>query len=164
MRKQIIGERILQVMTTPDRAAAIVGDLDERGVSSTQFWLAIGSNVLHSITPGVLKAAAKGCIAQFVFALAIATAMVFAYILLPVTLWPWFAALEILAAQIFTGYWITRRAEKQPLLICMLVVAADCILGLLRVNNASINMAIWSIPLLATTVAIDRRHRRKSVA
>jgi hypothetical protein len=77
----------------------------------------------------------------------------------------------ILGSQILTGVWPGRQRDKRTLLICLIVVAVNCVLGRpLRVNstdtpfNAPIWMSIWSIPLLATTVAIGRTHRRKSLA
>ncbi len=144
-----------------ERATAIVGDLEESGTGATRFWLAIGSNILHSIDREVLIAAFKGWLAQFVFPLLPGMLLTYAASRSSAVelWWPWIAALVILAAQILTGYWLTRQREKRPILICLLVVIADCVVGLLKGNNASINMAIWAIPLLLTTVAIARRRK-----
>ena len=50
MRKQTIGEGVLQIAMSQERAAAIVGDLEESCTGAMRFWLAIGSNILHSIS------------------------------------------------------------------------------------------------------------------
>ncbi len=148
---------------TPERAAAMVGDLKQNGVGPLEFWMAIGSSVLHAISADVLVAAAKGFFLQFLLALLLTPVMPFMF-LLRFASWPWVSALLILGIQVLTGIWLGRQTDRRPLLACMIVVVADCVLGLLRFNNASINMSIWSIPLLATTAAISRRHRRKSIA
>jgi hypothetical protein len=134
MLEHTVGEWILSTITTSDRAASIVGDLIQARTNSIRFWMAIGSNVLHAITPRVVGAAVVGL----------------------------FAVLSGLGTQILTGLWIGRSRQKQPLLVCLLVVVVDCVLGLLKVNNASVNMAIWSIPLLLGTIAMHRKHWRRA--
>jgi hypothetical protein len=163
MRKQNVGEWILGQMMAPERAGAIVGDLEQNDVGGVGFWMAIGSSVLHAINADVLGVAAKGFLLQFLLALLLAPVRFFPF-LLRTGPWPWTSAPVILGIQILTGVWLGRQTDKRPLVTCMLIVAADCVLGLLRFNNASINMSIWSIPLVATTVAIGRTHRRKSIA
>ena len=164
MLKQELGGWILQLLMAQDRAAAIVGDLEENGVSSMQFWRAIGSNILHALNMEVLIAAGKGCLAQFAFAVLLTPISTLGFFLLPFTVDRWVAALLILIAQILTAWWITSQKVRQPILIGLLVVIADGVLGLLRINNASINMSIWAIPLLISTVAINRSRQRRSIA
>jgi hypothetical protein len=164
MHRQTIGQWILGCLMTQDHAAAIVGDLEENHFNHLSFWRAIVSNVIHATTRATLMAAIKGCLAQFVFSLLLAPVTFAAFYFSPLPYLHWIAVISILTVQIVTGFWIARQKEKQPLLVCLLVVAADCVLGLLHFNNASINMAIWSIPLLLTTIAIDRRNRQKSIA
>ncbi|HXE62154.1 MAG TPA: hypothetical protein VN519_01365 [Bryobacteraceae bacterium] len=164
MHRQTIGEWILGRLMTQDHAAAIVGDLEENGVSHMRFWLAIASNVIHSISRATAMAAVKGCLVQFAFTLLLSPVVTVAFYFLPLRYFLWIGAISILPVQIFTAFWITRQKQKQPLLICLMIVLIDCALGLLKINNVSINMAIWSIPLLLATIAIDRRNRQKSIA
>lgn len=167
MRREKVGEEILKCLTTPDRAPAIIGDLTERGAGAARFWREIGSNVLHAITPGVLSAAGKGFLAQLGLAILFSQITLVAF-LAPGDPWRWLpalSALTILADQIVTGLWIARRGERAPLLAALLVAIADCALGVLKVNAASINMAIWSVPLLlAAACGVWLRRRERVVA
>jgi hypothetical protein len=47
MRNANVAERILSLITTPDRAAATVGDLIETHVGVWRFWFTIGSQFLR---------------------------------------------------------------------------------------------------------------------
>jgi hypothetical protein len=164
MLEHTVGEWILSTITTSDRAASIVGDLIQARTNSIRFWMAIGSNVLHAITPRVVGAAVVGLLAQFVV-LAIPSITIILLLRssgFSIYVWHWFAVLSGLGTQILTGLWIGRSRQKQPLLVCLLVVVVDCVLGLLKVNNASVNMAIWSIPLLLGTIAMHRKHWRRA--
>ena len=53
-------------------------------------------------------------------------------------------------------FMIARYGKTRALGICIIVVLADCLLGALRINNANFNMAVWAIPLLASTLATRR--------
>ena len=68
----------------------------------------------------------------------------------------WYAGLTSLATQVLIGYGIARYGKARALGICLLVVATDCLVGF-RVNNVSISMAIWAVPLLAGTLVASRR-------
>lgn len=155
-----IGERILELVMASDRAAAVVGDLQEHGMGPARFWLAIGSNLLHAINSETLIGAGKACLLQFLFPFALLPLLMVGTLRMSFVRWQLITTFVLLISQVLTGYWITRQKETQRVLICLLVVAADCALGLLKVNNGSINLAIWSVPLLAVTIMVQRGSRR----
>jgi hypothetical protein len=164
MLEHTVGEWILSAVTTPERAASIVGDLIQNRTGSIRFWMAIGSNVLHALTLKVIGAAIVAWFAQFlIFVIpSLALAYLFRFHVLSIYLLHWFAIFLCLGTQILTGLWIGRPTQKQPVLVCLLVVIFDCALGLLNVNNASINMAIWAVPLLLATITMHRRRWRRA--
>ena len=51
-----IAERILSLVTTPDRAGATVGDLIESRVGALRFWFTIASQILRRATVPALVA------------------------------------------------------------------------------------------------------------
>ena len=163
MRSYEIGQWILSQITTPERAACIVGDLLESRCHAIRFWAAIGSHLLHAVTPKVLGAALGGFVAQFVI-LAIPAALLGIGALavrLPMYALHWYAIFACAACQILIGYWIGRSRRNGAVLICLIIGLMDCALGLLGVNNASANLAIWSIPLLASAVLCHRGSLRR---
>jgi putative Mn2+ efflux pump MntP len=161
MLNQSVGEWILSAVTTPDRAASIVGDLIQSRASSIRFWTAISSNVLHAITPR-LGVAIVAFLAQFIVFLIPSIAITYCLRSSVLSIYQWHscAVLSFLGTQMLTGFWIGRASQRLPLLVSLLVVVFDCALGVLNVNTVSINMAIWSVPLFLGTIAAHRRHRR----
>lgn len=158
MRNHDIGQWILSRITTPERAASIVGDLIESRCDAIRFWTAIGSHLLHAVTPKVLGIALAGFVAQFVI-LAIPAALLGIGALavrLPMYALHWYAVFACAATQLAIGYWFGRSHQNGALLICLIIGLLDCALGFLGINNASINMAIWSIPLLPCAI-LSRR-------
>ena len=152
MRNANIAERILSLVTAPDRAAATVGDLIESRVGALRFWSAIGSQILHrTAMPAVVA-----FLAQYFLDFWAGFGLMF---ITSFTLFRWVADLTQLASQVLTGYGIARYGKTRALGICIIVVLADCLLGALRINNANINMAVWAIPLLASTLATRRSAR-----
>jgi hypothetical protein len=155
MRNRVVGEWILSAVTTPDRAEAIVGDLAEHHVSPIRFWTEISSNVLHAIDRPTIATALICFLTQFlVFAF---LGWVFIYCAtaskLSLKLWHICLVLICLGTQILTGVWIGI-AKKKPLLVCSLVSALDCALGLADVSDASVNMATWAVPAFLGTLAV----------
>lgn len=68
-------------------------------------------------------------------------------------------ALACMATTILAGYWIGRRSERRALLVGLSIALMDCAVGACNVNNASINMAVWSVPLMAGAILYRRgRH------
>jgi hypothetical protein len=145
-----IAERILSLVTTPDRAGATVGDLIESRVGALRFWFTIASQVLRRLViPGVL-----GFLAQFFLFFWAGFALRFSIIHLsrPFTV----VRITLLATQVLVGYVIARYGKMRALGICLIVILADCVIGAMNVNNANINMAVWAIPLLASTLVTRR--------
>jgi hypothetical protein len=162
MLNQSVGEWILSAVTTPDRAASIVGDLIQSRASSIRFWTAISSNVLHAITPRLIGVAIVAFLAQFVVFLIPSIAITYCLRSSVLSIYQWHscAVLSFLGTQMLTGFGIGRANQRLPLLVSLLVVVFDGALGVLNVNTVSINMAIWSVPLFLGTIAAHRRHRR----
>ncbi len=71
-----IGQFILLLIFDADQAASIVGDLIESRVRPLRFWTAIGSHLLHALTPKVFGMALAGFLAQFVIIETLALALV----------------------------------------------------------------------------------------
>jgi hypothetical protein len=159
MHKQRLAEWILSIVTTPARASAQVGDLLENGCGPLAFWAAIGSTLLRAVTWKELKESVIGFSAQFVFLVVLLTPMiqVFSVPRLPPETLHWVLAAISLCTQVLTALWIGRAGRQKPVLVSLLISLFDCILGLFNVNNVSINMAVWSIPLLLTSVVLHRR-------
>jgi hypothetical protein len=149
MRNANIAERILSLVTTPDRAAATVGDLIESGAGAPRFWVTVGSQILRRTS----KPALGAFLAQFVLIFCAGFGLRF---MTSFILFRWIVELTLLATQLLVGYGIARYGKQRALGICLIVALADCVLGALRINNGNINMAIWAIPLLASTLATRR--------
>lgn len=152
-------EWILSLVTTPERAATIVGDMVEDGRSTFRCSTAIASHLAHALTPGLIGRAMGGFLAQFLLSTAVALAV---SPLLPLlmhrwSLYHWFFVVAFVGTQLATGYWIGRWNHRRSLLLVLLVMLLDFTAGALNVNNANINMALWSIPLLAGTLLYRRR-------
>jgi hypothetical protein len=161
-----IREWTLSLVTTPERASAIVGDMVEEGRGTFRCWTAIASHLAHAITPGAIGLALTGFVAQFILALAAGMAVISVFrILFPpfdighLRAEYWCAVLTFLAVQVLTGYWIGHAGQCRALFLGLTVALLDCAIGALHVNNASINMAVWSIPLIAGTLLYRRRYR-----
>ena len=153
MRNAHVAQWILSLVCPPDRAASTIGDLIESGAGPARIWSVVGGQVLHAV-PFALAA----FFTQF-FIFGIQAGIVLRLI------WPgyawgggfaWYAGLTSLATQVLIGYGIARYGKARALGICLLVVATDCLVGF-RVNNVSISMAIWALPLLAGTLVTRRR-------
>ena len=159
MLSQTVGEWILSVVTTRDRATSIMGDLVESRVSSIHWWAAIGSNVLHAMTLRIVGTAIVALLAQFILFVIPSVALMYCLRIsvLSFQAWHWCSVFSFVGTQVLTGLWIGRANQKQPLFVCLLVVLLDWALGLLKVNTVSVNMAIWSVPLLLGTFAVHRR-------
>jgi hypothetical protein len=149
-------EWILSLVTTREHAATIVGDMVEEGRGTFRCWTAIASHFIHALTPSMLGMALTGFFAQFL--LFFVPAMIaFRFVLTPwfdeqhFRILHWCTVSAFVATQIVTGYWIGRWDRRRYLLPSLLVILLDCTVGALNVNAANINMAIWSIPLLAGT-------------
>ncbi len=69
MREGRFYKPVFSMITTPERAASIGGDLIEEGAGPARMWAGIGSNLLHSFDVRMLGAAFAGFIAQFVLTL-----------------------------------------------------------------------------------------------
>lgn len=168
MRNYAFGEWILSLITARDRAASIVGDMIESRCSALRFWAGIGSHLLHAITPAVIRMALAGFIAQFVLLIPLALAIALAYMFgravlglpLPIYLFGLGAGFACFGIQTLIGYWFGRYSSHRALLVCLMVGLVDCALGALNWRNASINMAVWSIPLLVGAIAGFRRSSR----
>jgi hypothetical protein len=157
MRNATTAERILSLVTTRDRAAATVGDLIESRAGALRFWFTIGSQVLRrAAVPAVV-----GFLAQFFLFFWVGFALRFSVYLFirPFTLLRWIVDITLLSTQLLAGYGIARYGKTRALGICVIVVLTDCVLGALRINNGNINMAVWAIPLLASTLATRRSVR-----
>jgi hypothetical protein len=159
-----IREWTLSFVTTPERAAAIVGDMVEDGCSPFRCWTAIASHLAHAITPGAAGLVLTGFFAQFILSLAAWMPLSFAFHFLfrpfDITSWRaefWCALSTFLVVQILIGYWIGRTGQRRALFLGLMVTLLDCAIGALHVRNASINMALWSIPLIAGILLY--RHR-----
>ena len=150
-------EWILSLVTAPDRAAATVGDLIESRAGALRFWSAIGAQFLQQTAmPAVVAFMAQFFLLFWVgFAVTLA---VFRH--LPHTILLRSAVdLTLLATQLSVGYGIARYGKTRALGICVIVVLTDCLAGTVHVRNGNINMAIWAIPLLASTLATRRSVR-----
>jgi hypothetical protein len=169
MHKHRVREWILSLVTTPERAASIVGDMVEDECTTFRCWTAIASHLAHAITPGVIGLVLTGFFAQFLLSLtaAIALNIGFRFLAWPVDAkqWQilyWGIVPAFLGIQFLTGYGIAYLDQRRALLLGLAVMLLDCIAGALNVNNASINMAIWSIPLMAGTLLYRRHTRHRS--
>ena len=149
-----LAQWVLSLITTPESAAATVGDLIESGAEPVRLWSVVVGQVLRAV-PLALAA----FFAQF-FIWVIEFTVVLRYVL-PGYAWGnsfrWYAGLSGLAIQLLIGYGIARLGKARALGVCLLVALADCVFGGFRNNNAGINMAIWAVPLLAATVIVRRR-------
>jgi hypothetical protein len=153
---------ILSLVTTPEHAATIVGDMVEEQGSTLHCWIAIASHLAHALTPGLIRGAIGGFVAQFLLSMALAFAV---SPLLPLltrrlNVFHWFFVVAFTGTQIATGYWIAHWRHSRTLLLVLIVMLLDCTAGALNLNNASVNMAIWSIPLLAGTLLYRRMSLR----
>lgn len=54
----------------------------------------------------------------------------------------------LLITQVLTGYWLGSESGRRALIPLLIVMLLDCVLGLLNLNTASIDMAVLSLPLL----------------
>jgi len=158
MRNADVAQWVLSLFTTPDRAASTIGDLVETVAGPVRLWRVVGGQVLRAV-PLALAA----FYAQF-FIVGVQFGIVLRF-LFPGYMWPngfrWYAGLSCLATQILVGYGIARLGRTRAPGVCLLVVLTNCVLGGFRFNNASINMAIWAVPLLAGTVVTRRSGRRE---
>ena len=148
MRNAHVAQWILSLVCPPDRAASTIGDLIESGAGPARIWSVVGGQVLHAV-PLALAA----FFTQF-FIFGIQAGIVLRYI--PGYGFRWYAGISCVATQVLIGYLIARYGNARALGICLLVVATDCLVGF-RVNNVSISMAIWALPLLAGTLVTRRR-------
>ena len=162
MRNEAVGEWILRAVTTPDRASALIGDLVQSETSSLRFWIAISSNLLHAITPRVLGVAIIAFLFQFLVSIIpfIIVMYCFTQSVLSMHSWYWCNVASFFCTQLLTGLWIGGARRQRPTLVCLMVVVFDCAVGLVNVNTVSINMAIWSVPVLLGTVFGCRTRRR----
>jgi len=148
-----IAERILSLVTTPDRAGATVGDLIESRVGALRFWFTIASQILRRATVPALVA----FMAQFFLIFWAGLALV--RFSVSFTLLRWIVDLTLLATQLLVGHGIARYGKTRALGICVIVVLADCVIGALRINNGNVDMALWAIPLLVSTLVTRRSVR-----
>jgi hypothetical protein len=144
-----LAQWVLSLITTPESAAAAIGDLIETGAGPVRIWTVVVGQVLRA-----LPLALAAFLAQF-FIFAIQARIVLRYI--PGYGFRWYAGISCVATQVLIGYLIARYGNARALGICLLVVLTDCLFGGFRNNNAGINMAIWAVPLLAATVIVRRR-------
>ena len=156
---------MLRAVTTPERAAAVIGDLVQSKAGPLGFWVAISSNLLHAITPPIIGLAVGAFLFQFFVFLIPATALTYClnWFVISVDAWHWCSVVLFLSTQLLTGLWIASAKQQRFPLVCLLVVFSDCATGFLNLNNVSINMAIWSVPVLLGTI-IGRRLSRDRCA
>jgi hypothetical protein len=103
-------EWILSLVTTPERARTIIGDMTEEGRGTLSSWAAIASQIVHAFTPGLIGMALAASLAQFLLPFLLAAVTM--KFLRP----PWdeqsFRTLHLwnlvafAVTQIVTGYWI----------------------------------------------------------
>jgi len=155
---------VLSLVTSPEHAAAIVGDMVEDGRSTLRCWTAIGSHIAHAMTPGLVGLALLGFFAQFLFPSVVDVAQAVGFWLFIRTpseeYWRvlhWGHLSVFLVSEVATGYWIGRWDQRKSLLLILFVVILDCVAGAMKNNTVNINIAIWSIPLLAGTIVYRRR-------
>lgn len=165
MFNQTAGEWVLRLSTSPENAAAIIGDLIQCQTTGFSFWRAIASNVLHAMTPKVFGTAiAVFCLQSVIFVVSVFVTMFFLWQSpISITVWRWYALVTCLITEIIAGLWIGRRKQDRSALVCMLVILFNCAGGLLNWNNASINMAFWSLPVLLGTLAAYAIRTRREV-
>ena len=164
MRKHSAQEWMLSLVTTPDRASAILGDLIESGGTAFDFWVALGSNVLHSMTLAAFGMALVGFVFQFLIFLLPSFAIMRGLRVSAISTMQFasYSDLSFLGTQVITGYWIGSWGRSRAFLVALIVAVIDCGLGVLNVNNASINMAVWAFPLLGGAILQRRNSLRRT--
>jgi len=169
MHKAVAAEWILSLVTTRENAAATVGDLVETStLSMASVFRIAAAGVLRQFTaprPGRVTALAVAAfIGQFVAFSPAAIAslwLVRTYNLWdPAFMMPLFA-IGFFVTQVFVGKWVVRLSPGCEMAVCLALGILNAIAGL-SINNVSINMALWQIPIMLGVVWERRMTPRRA--
>lgn len=161
-----VSEWILSLVTTRERAAATVGDLVESSALGMISVLRIAASAILrqvSVSPGrVAVVALTAFVGQFVLYVPCALCLAWAVrIFSPwrfVSMFPLFAV-PFFLTQIAVGKWMVRWSHGCEMAVCLALGVLNVIAGILHLNNISIDMSLWQIPILIGAI----RERRLSL-
>jgi len=172
MRSARVAEWILSLVTTPERAAATVGDLIENVDSRGRFWLGVLRTALSLLWSDV--AADPGRMARLAggaFLVGIALIFVCMLVIMPLVMTLKYGDPNMWASRVFNvpsvlavvilvpflqGRWLARRSPGHELAACLaltiLTAAVDGItvaLGMETISGLTLSIASPLIPMLA---------------
>jgi hypothetical protein len=182
MRSSEVAEWILSLVTSPERAAATVGDLLENASELGTFWLGVLRTAVSLLWQEVAAHPARMTGLAFRgFLVGLGLLFVCFLIIIPLTLvlsrggvqdetiyasWPFTAAsiLALILVPFQQGRWLARRSPGQELAACLalaiLTATVDAIpvaLGMETISQLVLSIAAPLIPLFAGAVLVRKK-------
>jgi len=168
MRKAYTAEWLLALVMPADNAAATTGDLLELSStrSSRRFWASVvrvfGASLVRSILErpaAIFGAAFSAFLLQFVLPLPVLFFFPRYFIFTHVELWVVSALAITAVTQFLIGRSLASVSRANPAAVCLAIGLLNAIVGACNVNLASVNLAIWQLPLVIGVLMSHRRSR-----